>query len=93
MSKEQAYDEKISPLMAQIIAICKEHQIPLLATFNLQNDDEDVMNCTTALLDEAWDVPKKMLEAYRCIYPPERSPLIVKTYDGNGNITRMDAIL
>lgn len=30
---EQVYDERISPLMAQIIAICKEHEIPCVATF------------------------------------------------------------
>ena len=30
---EAIYDAQISPLMEQIIAICKEHRIPMLATF------------------------------------------------------------
>ena len=29
-TKEDVYDEQIAPLMAQIIAICKEHRIPLV---------------------------------------------------------------
>lgn len=31
MNKEQVYDEKIAPLMTQIIAICQEHKIAMLA--------------------------------------------------------------
>lgn len=31
--KEAIYDEKISPLMAQIIEICQEHKIPMFAEF------------------------------------------------------------
>ncbi len=34
-SEEKAYDEKIQPLMAKILAICKEHRIPFLASFNI----------------------------------------------------------
>lgn len=30
---ESVYDEKISPLMTQIIAICKEHNMPMVASF------------------------------------------------------------
>lgn len=45
MTKEQIYDEKIEPLMAQIIAVCKENNINTHATFFL---DEDMM-CTTHL--------------------------------------------
>lgn len=33
--REAAYDEHISPLMTQVIALCKEHKIPLLASFDL----------------------------------------------------------
>lgn len=31
--KEEIYDAQIAPLMEQIIAICSEHQIPMLASF------------------------------------------------------------
>jgi tRNA(His) 5'-end guanylyltransferase len=46
--EEKAYDERIFPLMAQIIAICKERRIPMIASFAYANDDE-VHHCTTAL--------------------------------------------
>lgn len=46
--RETAYDDKIYPLMTQIIAICKEHDIPLLASFELDPDEEaGPMLCTT----------------------------------------------
>jgi hypothetical protein len=31
--KEAVHDEKIFPLVEQIIAICREHQIPMLCSF------------------------------------------------------------
>jgi hypothetical protein len=44
--KEKIYDEKINPLMAQIIEICKENDIQTLCTFGLNNDG---LICTTYL--------------------------------------------
>lgn len=35
MTKEEAYDALISPLMAQIIAYSKEHDIPMVAVFEI----------------------------------------------------------
>ena len=47
---EDVYDERISPLMSQIIAICKEHQIPMAATFQFENSEENGPGfCTTIL--------------------------------------------
>lgn len=54
--KESVYDEKISPLMSQIIAICQEHKINMFATFALDVDPEtdNILKCTTALaIDES----------------------------------------
>lgn len=48
IDNESVYDEKISPLMAQIIAICKEHSIPLVATFEFAEGS----TCDTVLLPE-----------------------------------------
>ena len=53
---EAVYDEKIYPLMAQIIAICKEHNMPMLATFqyaakDVETGDGEFLLCTTALLE------------------------------------------
>jgi hypothetical protein len=35
---ETIYDEKIHPLMDQIISICKEHEIPMFAEFQYSED-------------------------------------------------------
>ena len=49
---EAIYDAEISPLMAQIIAICKHHRIPMLASFQYSNQETDEGNahfCTTRI--------------------------------------------
>lgn len=38
---EQVYDEQIFPLMAQILAICKAHDLPMLATFVYAQREEN----------------------------------------------------
>ena len=38
--KEAIYDEKISPLMTQIIALCKQHGIPVVARFQICDTEE-----------------------------------------------------
>ncbi len=53
--KEQVYDEQISPLMKQIIAICKEHELTMISSFYLASEDmrdEGDVVCTTRLLYE-----------------------------------------
>lgn len=48
--KEAVYDEEISPLMAQIIAICKRESIPMACRFQFADlDDEGPQFCTTLL--------------------------------------------
>lgn len=46
-NNERVYDEQIAPLMDQIIAICKEHKLPVFAAFQYVEDGM----CTTALLN------------------------------------------
>lgn len=48
MNKEQVYDEKISPLMAQIIGICHKHNIGMIADFEIPNDEDQDLCCTSA---------------------------------------------
>ena len=47
-TREEVYDSRIAPLMAEIIAICKASKIPLIANFNLDNDG-DGLQCTTLI--------------------------------------------
>ena len=49
-NKEDVYDNEISPLMTQIIDICKQHGIPIIASFTYENSDErDPGRCTTLI--------------------------------------------
>ena len=38
---ENVYDEKIAPLMIQIIAICLEHKMPMGAMFCYRNEEDE----------------------------------------------------
>ena len=52
--REDIYDTQIGPLMTQIIAIAQAHDIPMLATFELDDDraskERTGLKCTTAVL-------------------------------------------
>lgn len=49
--REAVYDEKIQPLMAQILEICKEEKIACLFSFLIGNSEEHgPLYCTSALL-------------------------------------------
>lgn len=49
--KEAVYDERISPLMTEIIKLCKEHKINMVANFSLGYDPtaDQTLFCTTAM--------------------------------------------
>ena len=73
--KEAAYDDLVSPLMAQIIALCKEHKINMAATFALgpaaDSENGDPLYCTT-VLDVDKSEPKeieRILQCRRVMYP------------------------
>jgi hypothetical protein len=73
MSKEQAYDDHVSPLMAQVIALCKEHKINMAAQFALDCDgDNGPLYCTTILHDVDKDDERgieRMRQCRRVMYP------------------------
>ncbi|WP_088832701.1 hypothetical protein [Paenibacillus tyrfis] len=51
---EAIYDEKIAPLMHEILQICKAEEIPMVATFYLKSGegDEGPMSCTSWIRPE-----------------------------------------
>lgn len=67
VNKEQIYDESIHPLMAEILAICQEHKIAMLATFAIPNEEDADLCCTSMTPDETGDNPRHHREAMRCI--------------------------
>lgn len=54
--KEAVYDEKIAPLMKQIIEICKSEQLPFVMQFYLKQERDDAehenqaMYCTSVII-------------------------------------------
>lgn len=51
MNKEQVYDAQIAPLMAQIMATCREHGIAMLASFSIPTPENPDLMCTSMLPD------------------------------------------
>lgn len=71
--KEDAYDTLISPLIAQVIALCKEHKINAFATFALdaREDDGRVLRCTTSLpVDKTDEEGFALVEALHDVAKP-----------------------
>lgn len=71
--KETAYDTHIAPLVAQVIALCKEHKINAFATFALDEcDDGGPLLCTTALPVDPSDVEgERIVDKLRHVVRPE----------------------
>jgi hypothetical protein len=65
---EAVYDAQLFPLMEKVIAICKEHRIPMVATFTYARDEarDATDHCTTRLAFPGRLVPSHD-EAYRAI--------------------------
>ena len=91
-TREQVYDAEISPLVAQIIAICKRDKIPMIANFNLDHEG-DGLQCTTNIFGDDWPLTDGMRTAYHAMKPQESTVAMITTRDGSGNITRMDAVV
>lgn len=64
--KEKIYDEKISPLMSEIIKICKENDIQVLFSCYLKTDDKGDMSCNT-YLESKEENCDKLKNAAKCI--------------------------
>lgn len=68
MNKEQIYDEKINPLMAQIIAICKENKIAMVASFGIETPEDEGLHCTTALTTDEFNPSDNLRDAVKVLY-------------------------
>lgn len=89
MNKEQVYDEKISPLMAQIIDVCKANNIAFVASFSIPNDDDETLACTSALLTDETEPPQNLQDAVKVLRYGRRStsPMMLRTEHGDGSTT------
>lgn len=94
MNREDVYDNQISPLMTEIIRICKEHDIPMVASFQYNDDrpDGEAMLCTTVILNQK-DAATPALHDAAAALRRDRSVMTLTARDGEGNVTRMEAIV
>lgn len=66
---EHIYDEQIAPLMTQIIAICQEHGIPMIASFAYRCDAQGEYDlCTSCLPGPDNNAPPSYIDAIDIIY-------------------------
>lgn len=86
-TKEQTCDEKINPLMAQIIDICSEHKIAMLASFSIPTPEDDGLLVTTALCQDSHNPPKHFLAALDVLRPQDKKPLMMRTKHADGSQT------
>lgn len=100
MNKEQIYDDQISPLMRQIIGICQEHGIAMMASFDIAHDGEgpngedcSSLTCNTLLPDGDGNPNKLFAQANAHIRRGGRpAPMMLTTDHGDGSMT-MTAII
>ena len=92
MTKEQIYDSKINPLMAQIISICKEHKIAMICNFAIPNEIDLDLVCTSALLDKEYRPTDEQLKALRMLRDSNNPPLMLTATHADGSKT-LTAIL
>jgi hypothetical protein len=84
---EEVYDNEIAPLMETIIGICKEHKLPMFATFLYAANDEQDDFCSTNLLFKERAIP----EALSSLEPIIRRgssvpPLRMRVTKGDGSV-------
>lgn len=68
MTKEEVQDTLIYPLMKQIIDICKEHKIPMVASIDITPEGEQGYFCTSALTTKEFNPPREYIDAVNVLY-------------------------
>lgn len=100
MNKEQVYDNQISPLMQQIITVCKEQGIAMMASFDIAHKEEGPngedctrLVCNTLLPDGNGEPNPVFTQANTLIRRNGRpAPMMFTTSHGDGSKT-MTAII
>ena len=80
--KEEVYDREIAPLMKRIIWICKEHNLPMVATFQYADDEEKGPGYCTTLLPFEGVASNKIIDLANAM-KPERPVCIAETHVTN----------
>jgi hypothetical protein len=89
-TEETVYDAEVAPLMARIIAICKEHKIPMAAVFQYQDTEDDGPGHVFTTLPFAGRGSPQMSRLFAAAQP-ERPVMLTETHvtqpDGSRLIT------
>lgn len=71
---EDIYDNKISPLMKQIIDICDTHKIPMMCSFAYKNTNDRGFYCCDTILNSYENrIVQDFHDAYSLLYSRRRS--------------------
>ena len=78
-NEEATYDERIHPLMGEILSICKERGIPMIAQFNYGHDGETPLLCTSYIPAGPFqrDDEEHMVKMLRVAKPPHTGILAI----------------
>ena len=93
---EGVYDAEISPLVAEILAICKRVGMPMVATFQYAHDDDSGEDgfCTSALPIRPLDTCQTVVRASALIQGGGRpAPMLLTVRDLEGRVTSSEVIL
>lgn len=91
--KEKIYDTEIEPHMKAILEICKRENIAMLASFDVPNDADPDLCCTSMTPNEEGN-PKRHLRALAVIKGESGvSPMRITTRGAQGNTIREMIVL
>lgn len=65
---EAVYDAEISPLMKRIIEICKEHELPMVASFCYRSDGDGANDASNTCLPFGDRQPERLKHATKAVY-------------------------
>ncbi len=86
MNKEQVYDEKLNPLMAQIIEVCQAHGIAMIASFAIPTEEDADLRCTSLLPDENGENSAMHMDVARILGAIQRQAMHLRTESADGKI-------
>jgi hypothetical protein len=70
MNKEEAYDLRVNPIMAQVIETCRAHGIGMIATFDIPTSADDDLCCSTCIPDETGHLSDRLNKVYHALGVP-----------------------
>lgn len=88
MNKEEIYDARLYPLMEQILTICKENKIAMLADFFIPAFDGDNLHCITSNLQDECEPSDNQLKALDILYKKRNTWSLLMTT--HGKVAEMD---